>query len=65
MSKQKRMFVSAVERNIQESLDSLNNQPFLGNEFNDDHNEVVENHSSNQVEDKVINDDVDGWNPDA
>ena len=65
MSKQKRMFVSAVERNIQESLDSLNNQPFLGNKFNDDHNEVVENHSSNQVEDKVINDDVDGWNPDA
>ena len=65
MSKQKRMFVSAVERNIQESLDSLNNQPFLGNEFNGDHKEVVENHSSNQVEDKVINDDVDGWNPDA
>ena len=67
MSKQKRIFASAAEseRNIQECLDSLNNQPFLGNEFIDDNSEVVQNSSSNQDEDKIINDDEDGRNPDT
>ena len=67
MSNQKRMFVSAAEseRNVQESLDSLNNQPFLRNEFIDDNNEVFENSSRNQDEDKIINDDVGGRNPDV
>ena len=67
MSKEKQIFVSVAksERNMQESLDSLNDQSFVDNEFIGDNKEVVENHLSNQDEDKIINDDVDGWNPDA
>ena len=66
----RRQFISAAEseRNIQDFLDSLDNQPFLGNNFIDDEDdptdEPIDEEQDDGAEDADVSEEVDVNTPD-
>ena len=66
----RRRFISAAEseRNVQDFLDSLDNQPFLGNNFIDDEDdptdEPIDEEQDNIAEDADASEEVDVNTPD-